>query len=173
MNNEKGFTLIELIVVMVVIIVAIGVGISSYIASLPHLRLVAATRDFVGDLRYAQQIAAKENRTVRLTLRTATTYEIVRIAVNEDPFGALVDDVSVKTVDLNAKYEATVQFGGVINNNSIYFGKLGAVDTSTFTTAVEAPVDYCGGEFRANIDRVDGLESKRVCINNGGRIRIP
>lgn len=173
MNNEKGFTLIELIVVMVVIIVAIGVGISSYIASLPHLRLVAATRDFVGDLRYAQQIAAKENRTVRLTIRTATTYEIVKIEVNEDAIGALVDDVSIKTVDIDTKYGGVVQFGGIINNNSIYFGKLGAVDKSTFTAYPIGSGSVCEGEFGVDIPRTDGLENKMVCINNGGRISVP
>ncbi|MBI3354688.1 MAG: prepilin-type N-terminal cleavage/methylation domain-containing protein [Nitrospirae bacterium] len=175
-KNENGFTLIEMMVVLVIIIVLIGLGISAYFANLPHLRLAAATRGFKDDLMRAQQIAAKENARVRVTFTTNGSYEIVRITGDQDaPCAALVDDVNIKTVDLANQYKNAVTVGTftACGLQTVVFGRLGAVDNSTFTTVIEAP-DYCNGEFRVNIQRADAsLETMRVCINNAGRVRIP
>jgi len=63
MKNQKGVTLLELIVVM--IIIAIGAtlmapGISSW---MPHYRLRSATRDIVSTMRVAQMKAISNNLT--------------------------------------------------------------------------------------------------------------
>lgn len=174
-KNENGFTLIELMVVIVIIIVVIGLGIAMYFANLPHLRLAAATRGFKDDLMRAQQIAAKENARVRVTFTTNTSYEVVRIVGDQDPLCVpLVTDINIKTVDLVNQYKNAITIGTFTGCGlqTVVFGRLGAVDNITFTPAVEAPIDYCGGEFRVNIDRADGSETMRVCINNTGRIRI-
>ncbi len=175
-KNEKGFTLIELMVVIVIIVIVIGLGIAMYFANLPHLRLSAATRGFKDDIARAQQIAAKENATVRVTLTSNTSYEVVKITdVQDVPCAPLINDVNIKTVDLANQYRNAVRIGSIITPcvDSLIFGKLGAVESSatSFTIAPEVP-DVCGGEFRVNIDRADGLETMRVCINNSGRVRI-
>jgi prepilin-type N-terminal cleavage/methylation domain-containing protein len=171
-KNEKGFTLIELMVVIVIIIVVLGLGITMYFANLPHLRLAATTRGFKDDLIRAQQFAAKENRTVRVTQVSATSYEIVRITGTQDaPCAALVDDINVKTVDLANQYKNAVTIGSYTAPcaQSLIFGKLGAVESSASNFA--APPE-CGGEFGVNFQRPDGSETISVCINNSGRIRI-
>lgn len=171
-KNEKGFTLIELMVVLVIIIVVIGLGIAAYFANLPHLRFTSATRDFVNNLRMAQQIAAKENSRVRVTFRTTTSYEVVKIVGDQDPIGFVANDVTIKTVDIGAQYKNTVQLQTPLANNNIVFGRLGAVDTSTFTfTTIADP--NCPSEFMVGIERSDGSEARNVCINNSGRIRLP
>ncbi len=174
-KNEKGFTLIEMMIVLVIITIVSGLSISAYFANLPHLRLVSATRDFVNNIRLAQQIAAKENRTVRLTLRSTTNYEIVRITGNQDPVCApLVDDVNIKTVDIGEEYKKAVQIGGSDPCDSLVFGKLGALEStaSSFTFAAAADAN-CPSEFVVNLQRADGTETKMICINSAGRIRIP
>ena len=167
-----GFTLIELMVVLVIIIVVIGLGTVMYFANLPHLRLTSATRGFKDDLVRAQAIAAKGNRTVRVTQTSATSYEIVQIIGAQEPCGALVDDINVKTVDLANQYKNVVKIGSYTAAcaQSLVFGKLGAVEStaSNFATPVE-----CGGEFGINIAKTDDSETMSVCINNSGRIRIP
>ncbi len=175
-KNEKGFTLIELMVVIVIIIVVIGLGIAMYFANLPHLRLSAAARGFKDDIMRTQSIAARENAAVRVTQTTATSYEIVRITGDQDaPCAPLVDDINVKTVDLANQYKNAVKIGTFTGCGlqTIVFGRLGAVDTSTFPTAAETPIDYCNGEYRVNFAKADDSETMRVCINNSGRIRIP
>ncbi len=178
-KNEKGFTLIELMIVLVIIIVVIGLGIAAYFANLPHLRLTSATRGFRDDLMRAQQLAAKENTAVRVTLTSITTYEIVRITGAQDPLCApLIDDVNIKTVDLANQYRNAVRINSLINpcGDSLFFGRLGSVEggATSFDISIEAPFDYCNGEFRVNIQRADAsLETMRVCINNSGRIRTP
>ncbi len=174
-KNEKGFTLIELMVVIVIIIVVLGLGITMYFANLPHLRLAATTRGFKDDLIRAQQIAAKENATVRVTQVSATSYEVVRITGTQDaPCAALVDDINIKTVDLANQYKNAVSIGSYTAPcvQSLIFGKLGAVDaSSTFTTA-GALDPNCPNEFIVDVQRADGSETMRICINNSGRIKI-
>ena len=175
-KNENGFTLIELMVVLVIIIVVIGLGIAMYFANLPHIRLTSATRGFKDDLIRAQSIAARENARVRVTFTTNGSYEVVRIVGDQDPLCApLITDINIKTVDLVNQYRNTVSVGTftACGAQTVVFGRLGAVDNITFTPAIEAPVDYCNGEFRVNIQRADGSETMRVCINNAGRIRMP
>ena len=67
MKNQKGVTLLELIIVMVII--AIGAtlmapGISSW---MPHYRLRSATRDIVSTMRVAQIKAISNNLTYQVS----------------------------------------------------------------------------------------------------------
>lgn len=174
-KNENGFTLIELMVVLVIIIVVLGLGIAMYFANLPHLRLTAATRGFKDDLLRAQQLAAKENATVRVTQTSATSYEVVRITGAQDaPCAALVDDVNIKTVDLASQYKNAVSIGSYTAPcvQSLIFGKLGSVDASSSFTKAGGGDPNCPNEFIVDIQRADASETMRICINTSGRIKI-
>jgi len=60
MKQSRGFTLTELLIVMGIIFI---LAFMSYIASsfyLPKIELSGQTRELVGDLRYAQQLAVTE-----------------------------------------------------------------------------------------------------------------
>lgn len=168
-KNENGFTLIELMVVLVIIIVIIGLGIAMYFANLPHLRLTSARRDFIDDFKMAQQVAARANRMVRMTVRTASTYEIVQIEGDMDPIGGIVNDVNIKAVDIGARYKNVINLNGFTVNDSIIFGRLGEVMSNDLGPGV---VGICGGEPSVVMQRADGSESSRICINNSGRIWV-
>lgn len=86
--GNRGFTLTELMVVVAIAGVMASIAIPSYISYLPHLRLNAATRDLISDLRLARQLAVSKNATYTVNFVNQAQYQIER--------GATV----VKAVDL-------------------------------------------------------------------------
>ncbi len=57
---KKGFTLIEILIVIGVIGILVGISIPVYRQFQPALRLSGAVRNLVTDLRYAQQLTVTE-----------------------------------------------------------------------------------------------------------------
>ncbi len=57
---NKGFTLIEILIVIGIIIVLAGIGIPVFRSIQPSVQLNGAIRNLVSDLRYAQQLTVTE-----------------------------------------------------------------------------------------------------------------
>ena len=57
---KRGFTLIEILIIIGIIAVLVGIGIPVFRSFQPVLQLNGAVRDLVTDLRYAQQLAVTE-----------------------------------------------------------------------------------------------------------------
>lgn len=85
--DNRGFTLTELMVVVVIAGVMATIAIPSYISYLPHLRLNAATRDLISDLRLARQLAVSKNTPYTVDFVSSKRYQIT-------------GGTTVKTVDL-------------------------------------------------------------------------
>ena len=88
MKNQKGVTLLELIIVMVII--AIGAtlmapGISSW---MPHYRLRNATRDIASTMRIAQKKAISNNLTYQVSFDPANRSYVLRY----DTGGFIIND---------------------------------------------------------------------------------
>ncbi len=61
MHNQKGFSLIELIVVITIIAIAVGIIIPVYSSMKPTIRINGAARQIMGDLMWAKMRAVSEN----------------------------------------------------------------------------------------------------------------
>jgi len=68
MKSESGYSLIELLIVLAIIAVLTGLAQASFTAQLPHLRLKAAARTLVSDLRWARQLAIAQGQPVQIVL---------------------------------------------------------------------------------------------------------
>lgn len=89
MKNQKGVTLIELIIVIVIITIGatlMAPGLSSW---LPLYRLRSATRDIASTMRIAQMKAISNNLTYQISFVPGNRSYILQY---QDTGGGLVDD---------------------------------------------------------------------------------
>ncbi len=66
MDNQKGFTLIEMIVAVAIIATLTGIAIPVYIGMKPSIRLSGATRQIMGDLMQARMQAICQNNEFKI-----------------------------------------------------------------------------------------------------------
>jgi len=105
MKNQKGVTLLELIIVMVII--AIGAtlmapGIGSWI---PIYRLKSATRDIASTMRIAQMKAISNNLTYQVSFVPANRSYILQY---QDTGGGVVDDGDLQTLNNGFQLNTTL-----------------------------------------------------------------
>ncbi len=116
MKNQKGVTLLELIIVMVII--AIGAtlmapGISSW---MPHYRLRSATRDIVSTMRVAQIKAISNNLTYQVSFDPPNSpANRSYILQYQDSGGGIINDGDVQVLS------SGVQFNTTFVGNIAYF----------------------------------------------------
>jgi prepilin-type N-terminal cleavage/methylation domain-containing protein len=91
-DSEKGFSLTELMIVMVITGILSGLASVSFLSQLPHHRLNGAARDLVSDLRWARQLALAERQPVSVVLDLETDrYQIERPSQPGIPVGWVRD----------------------------------------------------------------------------------
>lgn len=77
-RNAKGFSMVEMLVVMAIIGIVMAISIPAYLSYLPRIRLKAAAREITSDMQYAKVQAIKTNTTTAvLFLPGAGTYKVI------------------------------------------------------------------------------------------------
>jgi prepilin-type N-terminal cleavage/methylation domain-containing protein len=71
LKKQKGFTLVELMVVLAIITILIAVSAPTIVTGLPKYRVKNAARDLTSKIRRAKSIAVKEHRDIELVFNTA------------------------------------------------------------------------------------------------------
>lgn len=130
--SRRGFSLIEVLVVVAIIAIMAGIGIPSYLNSLPHKRLMAASRALTGDLREVRARAIMEGTPYLVCFQADNrSYKIARV----------LDRVNAENCD-NATYATVTQTIDLGDDfPGIEFQKIGAV-TSDCPNAGGDPVDF-------------------------------
>jgi prepilin-type N-terminal cleavage/methylation domain-containing protein len=90
--NQRGVTLIELVIVFVIIAIGAALMVPNMGAWLPNYRLRSATRDFVSTMRVAQMRAVSNNLEYRVSI-TGGSYTLQR-----NTLGLWIDDGDTKTL---------------------------------------------------------------------------
>lgn len=77
-RGERGFTFIEMAIVLAMMAVIIGISVPTISGALSHYRLNTASQCLISDLHLARQLALKENRSVRVNFTSQRNYQIER-----------------------------------------------------------------------------------------------
>lgn len=78
-KKQNGFTLIELMIVLVVAGVLLAIGIPSFQQMIKSNRLTVTTNELIGAINFARSEAAKRGRAVHFEPGSAASGSIVRI----------------------------------------------------------------------------------------------
>ena len=118
MNEESGFTLIELMVVIAIVAVLAGIAMPSFIGRLPARRLEAAASDVNAAIQVARLSAVKENTSATLQFDVDDESYSITVTVSgrlvksgKMPAGVDLEDVFLSNTTNPA-------FGGLITFDS-------------------------------------------------------
>jgi Tfp pilus assembly protein FimT len=103
-NNRcaRGFTIIELITIMIVVIILMGVGIPAFVSWMPDMRLRSAIRNIKSDIELAKSTAIRENTSCALVFDTSTdpdSYTVFRDNATTNLIQG-AGETALKTVDM-------------------------------------------------------------------------
>ncbi len=129
MHNQKGFSLIELIVVITIIAIAVGIIIPVYSSMKPKLRLNGAARQMQGDLMRAKMQAVSQNNKFRIIYVDDHQYKILD---DDDDSGDVNGNESIVTKDIQTNYYDVTYSSS--NSNNLIFSPRGTVANLTTIT---------------------------------------
>jgi prepilin-type N-terminal cleavage/methylation domain-containing protein len=132
--RNKGFTVIEVVVVMAIVAILSSIAIPGFSRWIPDYQLKNAARDLYSNLQLAKMTAVKENGVCRVEFDSSVspgTY-LIRSAAND----------VIRTVDLGT-YGRGMDFGTVAPPASISFSPTGTIGASdSFTLANDRGTNY-------------------------------
>ena len=74
-NRQKGFTLVEVVMVVIVIGLLTSIAIPTYLKWIPGIRLKSAARDLYSNMQLARIQALKDNVTVEVIFETSGDFD--------------------------------------------------------------------------------------------------
>ena len=133
LRDKKGFTMVELLIVVAIIAVTAAVAIPNIISWIPTIRVNSAARDLVSEMQLARMKAVSERNNYVITFDTSTNqYSIY----DDNDSNFSTSNVLVKTVNL----PSGIQFGYIAGKNpsndditgSVQFGATSSPIRETF-----------------------------------------
>ena len=115
---KKGFTLIEMLIIIGVIVILIGISIPGFKSFQPTFQLSGDIRDLITDLRYAQQLTVTEQ--LEHCVRFFPEQKEYKIIQCQDPEAEEI----LKTISLQEIDSITVTD---FSNNEVRYNPYGAV----------------------------------------------
>lgn len=109
-GNRHGFTLVEIIVVMVVIGIMATFAVPSFLKWMPNINLKSAARDLYSTMQKAKIQAIKESREWAVVFDTGNDSYAIWDSGADGKWATAADNNLVETIAL-ADYDYGVQFG--------------------------------------------------------------
>ncbi|GAN31670.1 MAG: type II secretion system protein GspH [Candidatus Brocadia sp. AMX2] len=129
MHNQKGFSLIEMVIAVAIIAILTGIAVPVYVSMKPSLWLSGATRQIMGDLMWARMQAISQNNEFRIIYDNNHRY---RILDDDNNNGTSTTGESIITKDIRDKYD-DVTYHSSNANNLIFYPKGNAANLTTIT----------------------------------------
>ena len=153
-NGQRGFTMIEMAVVVTLILIISAMALIAYLPTLQDARFDTATRQIVDQLRQAREYAITNRRYVQVTFPTVVVggknqYQLVMLQRNDLTAGAGAVNPVLSTITLQYPAQYLV-FGGTPDTPDA-FGNSAAIE---FEGVNGGPVG--GMLFQSDGELVDG-----------------
>ena len=162
LNNALGFTLVELMVVLVVIIIGTSIAVVTFQNRAPYYRLKGSTREVLQLMQLAQSTAIRKNTLLRIALTSNTNFHFQQFTS-----GAFADI----TDETNRLGLASIALG-----NGIRFTVNPCASGNTypcFTPVFRTDGTINAGSGGTSLDLTNGKDTKRIQWTIGGGIRVP
>ncbi len=109
MQRQKGFTLVEMLVVLTIFFIFVSLIVAGYFNNKPQFELNGAASELMGDLSWARMKAVSENNNYAIAFEVAAhTYRIYDDTDNDFGVGNIEDEELVKTVVISDDYEDVI-----------------------------------------------------------------
>lgn len=129
MRNQRGFSIIEIVIVMVVIAILAGISIPAYVGMKPVIRLSGATRQLMEDLMWARMQAINQNNEFRIIYDSNQRYSILD---DDNNNGAINAGESLITKDIRDQYDDVI-YSSSNTNDLIFYPRGNAANLTTIT----------------------------------------
>ncbi len=101
-SGQKGFTLVEVIVVVALIGILAAIAVPSFLSWLPNMRLKAATRDLYSNMQKIRMEAIKTNNRMAIVFDTANNqYLLCSDAGADTLWSVLADNTCLPPIDFS------------------------------------------------------------------------
>lgn len=115
-TRARGFTLIELMIVVTVLGIVMAIGVPSFNTMIMNNRLAAASNDVAGALHFARAEAVRRGRTVQVEALNSNVTNGLRVWFDEDGDGGFDNDEELRVVRLPAA--SGVAVSGAVNGTA-------------------------------------------------------
>lgn len=165
-HNQRGFSLVELIVALVVVGTLVSIGIPSFKSWLQNSQLRATSESILAGLQLARAEAVRRNTRVQFTLAGASfqDWTVGCATVVGDVNADGVDDCPA-IIQSRTSAEGTANATVAVDNATITFSGLGRADlamTADITNSVGGNCAAAGGPMRCS----------RIMVSTGGQVRM-
>ncbi|NQU32119.1 MAG: type II transport protein GspH [Bacteroidetes bacterium] len=155
MHNSKGFSLVELLVVIGIIAIIAGIAASSFLGNLPQYRLNGAARQIMGDLMWARMQSVSQNNRFRIVFDDDHQYTILDDDDNDN-----AEDSTESTFPKNLQ----------TSYSDVTFGTITAVQPGSDPIFSPDGTLYWPSGYTIYLRNEYGTKS--VVISSAGRIKI-
>jgi len=135
-KTEKGFSLIELLIVLAIAGVIMLIGLPALVSQMSHVRLKRSARDVATELNYARMNAITKNTKYRVafTLNTDPTPDVMSMFVYSS--GSWGADTTRASRDI----EAAIDITSPGSSFSVYFFPNGVSSSSDSTASANSSI---------------------------------
>ena len=126
MRHSKGFTIVELMIVIGIIAILCGIAIPGFMGWLPKHRIQSSALDVQAAIGLAKQTAIKENTNVVLSLDTVSEKYVSFIDLDEDG----IQDAGEQTIRAKAMSPGVNLNSTSIAGDKLIFNSRGLVNSS-------------------------------------------